>query len=174
MTKEIQKELCTHLAANKHDAICENVCLNWWEIDVASLTKSGMLHEFEVKISRSDFKCDKKNKSTKFIYYQNKGETQWGCPNYFWYVCPKGLIDISELEKWMGLIYYENGEFEYVRNAKRLHNKKRKNMEKDLRRMLRLTMQRKYLGGSYMTFINKSKMELMQLSAESKMEGRGE
>ena len=68
-TREIQALICQSETL-KFNIPCENVkyLFSDWEIDVLSLNKSNYLTEFEVKISRSDFKADAKKK--KWVFYQ--------------------------------------------------------------------------------------------------------
>ena len=151
MTSDIQHQLCKHIAIKGHESICENFGYNW-EMDVASLSKSGLLHEYEVKISRSDFLADKKRKQIKFSHYEVRNERT--CPHYFYYVCPENLISKSEIPIWAGLYYYSDGEIRLIKSPKRLHVAKIE-VEKVLRKMLRLNIQRKYLGGSMLTYLNR-------------------
>lgn len=155
MTSAIQQSVCKYIALKGHEAICENFGYNW-EMDVASLSKSGMLHEYEVKISRSDFLADKIRKQTKFDHYEIRNERT--CPNYFFYVCPENLIQPKEIPVWAGLYYYSDGEIRMIKNAKRLH-KCPVDTERILRKMLRLNVQRKYLGGSMLTYLNRKHAE---------------
>jgi len=155
LTYKIQKAVCKYIALKGHEAICENYGHSW-EMDIASLSKSGMLHEYEVKISRSDFIADKKKKATKFSHYEMRNERT--APNYFYYVCPKGLIKKNEIPIYAGLYYYEDNKVWMVKNAKRIH-KVPTDEKKTLRKMLRLNIQRKYLGGSMMTYLNRTAME---------------
>ncbi len=157
MTSKIQETVCKHLAMKGYEAICENFCYNW-EMDVAALSKSNMLHEYEVKISRSDFLADKKQKSIKFSHFEIRNERT--IPNYFFYVCPEGMISESEIPVWAGLYYFSKaeGEITMIKNAKKLH-KSTLNHERILRKMLRLNVQRKYLGGSMMTYLNRKSAE---------------
>jgi hypothetical protein len=152
MTKDIQKAVAKYLVEKGNEAVCENYGHIRYEMDVASISKSGLIHEFEVKISRSDFLADKRKKG-KFSYYENAKSNPFGCPNYFYYVCPAGLIKAAEVPLFAGLYYYENGEIVFIKGPKRLHatpSDKKKIIEK----MLRLTVQRAYLGCAMMTFKN--------------------
>lgn len=158
MTKEIQHELCKHLAANGYEHFCENYGHIVYEFDVALLSKSNMLSEYEVKISRSDFMADK-NKGKfygirKFELYDNPKNNERKCPNYFYYVCPKDLIKHNEIPIYAGLIYYstEDG-IELIKSPKRIHNIPSDRIQ-IINKMLRMTMQRKYLGGTLMTYKN--------------------
>jgi hypothetical protein len=125
-------------------------------MDVASLSKSGMLHEFEVKISRSDFMADKKKKVVKFSHYDMKNEKS--SPNYFYYVCPEGLIKPDEIPVYAGLYYCNGEDIELIKNAKRIH-KAPGDIQRILKKMLRLNIQRQYLGGSMLTFLHKKAKE---------------
>lgn len=72
---------------------------SWWESDVLFVTRSGYFHEFEIKLSRSDFKADKK-KSRKH------DKLERGCgPSEFYYVCPANMISIDEVPDYAGLAY---------------------------------------------------------------------
>lgn len=166
LTKKIQEELCKYLAKTGREFICENFG-HLFEMDVACLSQSGMLHEYEVKISRSDFLADK-NKGTKygelpkFERYQND---QWKCPNYFYYVCPENLITKIEIPHFAGLYYYTEAQGVWmVKNAIRFNHKPQD--EALFRKMLRLHTQRKYLGSSLLTYKNKfnKQRELEQLT----------
>lgn len=81
-TSKVQKNLCKEEVL-KGNLPCENVSNVFYnaEADVVSILKSGYVVEFEVKISRSDFKADAKKGKWKF--YDLRVET--GIPNYFYY-----------------------------------------------------------------------------------------
>lgn len=82
---------------------------NSWESDYLSLTKSGYLYEGEVKISKSDFKADfKKEKKHLLLETKYNGKSLSDkdlCPHYFFYAVPEGLIDVSEVPEYAGLVY---------------------------------------------------------------------
>lgn len=82
---------------------------NSWESDYLSLTKSGYLYEGEVKISKSDFKADFKKEKKHLLLetkYNGKSLTDNDlCPHYFFYAVPEGLIDVSEVPEYAGLVY---------------------------------------------------------------------
>jgi hypothetical protein len=144
-TKQIQAIICKSEIL-KGSLPCENVTLYYIlgdnEFDVLSLNKSGFLTEFEVKISRSDFKADAKKK--KWEKYQQRIPEQ--TPNYFNYVCPEGLIEAHEVPEYAGLIYVDNlGALKVIRKAKLLHSYKQDSM-KILTKFYRLSAERQYLG----------------------------
>lgn len=113
---------------------------NWWECDVFQLTQAGYWHEYEVKVSRSDFFADKKkSKWGPFVGLKDRREyvtkhevLELGLtsgPSRFSFVTPKGLLGIHELPKWAGLIEGEKTEGNFillrtVRSAPRIHNEK--------------------------------------------------
>jgi hypothetical protein len=100
------------------------------ECDVISVSKSDYIYEYEIKISRQDFKKDfikeKHNHilNEKFTYVR-KGEQLFRVCNYFNYVVPKDLISIDEVPEYAGLIYInEDFTFDVVKKPKLLHKTK--------------------------------------------------
>ena len=85
-----------------------NVYIFGMETDFFAISKSGYAIEIEIKISESDFKKDFKKKE-KHRRYSDKSMKQK--PNRFMYACPHGLIDISEVPEYAGLIYI--GTYDY-------------------------------------------------------------
>jgi hypothetical protein len=84
-----------------------------WECDFWTMTSGGETREFEIKISRSDFLADSK---------KDKHKVDTGA-NFFYYVCPKDLIKLSEVNKKYGLIYiWETGFVEIKKRPVRLNN----------------------------------------------------
>ena len=134
-----------------HSPVCENVkyLINDFELDVMSISKSGMLYEFEVKVSRSDFLADKKKRKQEF--YKIYPNSQ---PNYFSYACPKDLITLNEIGSNCGLYYFEDGEITEIRPPKRIH-KLAHDRNKVLEKVCRITSERKFLNGCRMTYNNK-------------------
>lgn len=135
---------------------CENVkyLFSDWELDVVSINKNNFLTEYEVKISRSDFKADAKKK--KWIYYTDKNHW-FKCANYFYYVCPKDLIKVEEIPSFAGLIYVDAGEIITVKKAPRLHKEKH-DRAKILSKFCRVMSERKYLGSCRMTYENSKRV----------------
>ena len=156
MTKEIQAALCKHLSIKGHEHLCENFGHIVYEMDIASLSKSDMLLEFEVKISRSDFLADAKKGRTwkKFEMYSKPLGHEARCPNYFYYVCPENLISKDEIPLFAGLFYYNSDkEIVLIKSPKRIHKVPSKRVD-ILNKMLRMVSQRKYLGGTMLTYKN--------------------
>lgn len=156
--KEIQTAVAEYLVKNGHEAVCENFGHTVFEMDVAALSKSGMLQEYEIKISRSDFLCDKNKRRhwmlAKFDMYAMPSGHEFKCPNYFCYVCPAGLIKITEIPVYAGLWYCTDGVVSIIRKAKKIH-KIPAEREIILKKMLRMTVQRKYLGCTMLTYQNR-------------------
>ena len=106
-----------------------------WEADVAAATKTGLIHEFEIKVSRADFKNDfhkhayhkdesKHNRMAKRLHgevipgvnnerYLKLGyklATYW-TPNYFWFCSPIGILKADDIPDHAGWLEFE---FRYV------------------------------------------------------------
>ena len=110
----------------------ENLNVYDWESDVLKITKSGYAYEFEIKISRGDFKNDFKHKKKKHLLLENK-ENNSKMPNYFYYVVPEGLVSEDEVPEYAGLIYVHvtiigNSrvyyQFQEIKKAPKLHSNK--------------------------------------------------
>lgn len=154
-TKAIQELLCKEEIL-KGNLPCENLSNVFYssEADVVSILKSGYVSEYEVKISRSDFKAD--SKKAKWKFYDAKVET--GIPNYFYYACPKGLINKDEIQDFAGLIYVHENYCEVIKKAKIIHRYKH-NLQKMLTKFCRVKSERKYLGSCLLTYRNKQIVE---------------
>lgn len=96
----------TVIRTRRQNKVYPNTYLGSWECDILETTPSGYTYEYEVKISRADFKADKfKQKAGKSKYdILQSGKRV----NYFSYVCPKGLISPDEVPEWAGLIYAQS------------------------------------------------------------------
>lgn len=120
----------------KSDLFITNTYLDRYEMDVMRLNQKGMVTEYEIKISKADFKNDAKKggnffgkMTTKYGKYE-EGKSK--C-NRFYYVVPKDLISVSELPKFAGLIYFyeDTNKFEIVKNAPLMHKRKHFKTELD-------------------------------------------
>ena len=106
----------------------------WHEADLIYVTKRGYATEYEIKISKSDYKSDKKktcgNLSKSEYLVQGKGA------NYFYYVMPKGMVNVNDIPVYAGLIevdlskYY--GTIDYVKIAPKLHKNKNETIIKKI------------------------------------------
>ena len=70
--QSIQQRLNHFFASWKYNV--DGLYVFQWESDKLIWTKSGYIYEFEIKISRSDFKNDFKHKKEKHIILQGESE----------------------------------------------------------------------------------------------------
>lgn len=77
----------------------------WWECDVFELTKAGFFREYEIKLTRSDFRIDAKKIRKRWTRNGNARAHDGPCKFYF--VAPAGVIPLNELPEWAGLIVCE-------------------------------------------------------------------
>lgn len=129
------------------------------EADVISITKSGFVNEFEIKLSRSDFNADFRNKEWKHrSMKERKGptidiryKTTWfHCANKFWFVVPENLITLDEIPEYAGLIYINKNALSIIKNAPRLHAHKA--TEELYKKIAHNLMNKLIYGGSYMNY----------------------
>lgn len=116
--KRLQLQNCRYLL---HNAFI----YRWdWESDLFVLKDSGFSWEFEIKISRNDYKKDfTKFKKHKLLEETRKNKTSKHIiPNKFWYVVPKDLIKKEEIPEYAGLMYFSRGfGFEVIKEAPTIH-----------------------------------------------------
>lgn len=112
------------------------------EADVFGITKAGLMYEFEIKISKSDYLADFKNKTHKHNLLSRRDAihtySKWVkgkrtdqtydvicLPNRFYYACPEKLISANEIPEYAGLVYMtENGTLIEIKTAPILHHHK--------------------------------------------------
>jgi len=115
------------------------------ECDVFAVRKSGYSDEFEVKLSRSDFRADAKKVvrwrrwkkedqgwqerceiNPAFRYKHQALKDGLMTPNYFWFVMPTDLATqvLDELPPWAGLIAIKGTVQMVIRKPLRLHTNK--------------------------------------------------
>lgn len=82
--------------------ILQNLYVFGWESDILFLSKSGYWTEIEIKVSRTDFKADIKNKGEKHRLLSDKNN--FIKPNQFFYAVPEGLINADEIPDYAGLL----------------------------------------------------------------------
>jgi hypothetical protein len=102
------------------DIIVPGCSCGFQEVDVMRvLATSQYVYEYEVKVSRSDFRADfkKTDKHQKMV----SGESF--C-NRFFFVVPDGLVNKNEVPSYAGLIYADKyGHLRIVKPAKMLHKR---------------------------------------------------
>lgn len=99
-----------------------NLYVFGWESDYLVITKSGLIYEFECKISKSDFLNDFKNKEIKHQVLGDVKQTRK--PSYFYYCVPKGLLRKEDIPQYCGLIEIGGGNVIITKTAPRLHKEK--------------------------------------------------
>lgn len=130
-SKDIEAGLIMDLYLKGHSPITSHATImGLQECDVLSVSKSDYIYEWEIKISRSDFKKDfQKPKHTmitegKFIKESKKG-TQYLVPNYFYFVMTENLIPVEDIPEYAGLIWVtESQQFVMVKKAPMIHKTK--------------------------------------------------
>ena len=107
----------------RQNKVFPNIFIDRFECDILELTKSGYLYEYEVKVSRSDFKADAKKATFKESKYQS---IQSGLRvNYFYYVVPENLISVDDVPEFAGLIYAKNREVTFYSDELGYYSKDR-------------------------------------------------
>ena len=127
----IQGKLNGFFAMSTQKYVLENLYVFKWESDKFIETRSGLIYEFEIKVSRSDYKNDFKHKQDKHVILEGKEEhipsyeeykkrfahygddigdkyyrtENFKKPNYFYYAVPEGMIDVGEVPEYAGLVY---------------------------------------------------------------------
>ena len=100
--KEMQKALYRDLREKKWPYFSTNTKAIGQEADFVGVTRSKLVTEYEIKRSRSDFQADFKKKEKHRFLKDGKSPV-----NYFYYVCPAGMILPNEVPKEYGLIWIE-------------------------------------------------------------------
>lgn len=127
-SKNIEKSLVMNLYEKGHSPISTHFTgCGLSECDVISISKADFIYEYEVKISKSDFKADfKKNKHKLMIERKavNEKKSFYFIANYFYFVVPENLITIDDIPEYAGLIYLINDKFVQIKKAPLLHKTK--------------------------------------------------
>lgn len=115
----------------------------WFECDVFCLSRAGYWTEFEIKVSRGDFRADADkapeiHEITEGQWVTRKGESKHQRlaradttgPSRFFFVTPAGMIEQAEVPDWAGLIHAHQQSSisritcEIIKPAPRLHQSK--------------------------------------------------
>jgi twinkle protein len=70
-----------HCALKNHEIIVPNSCVFSWESDVISVNKTGFISEFEIKVSRADFKADAKKERATLLVNPGARRLVWSSDN---------------------------------------------------------------------------------------------
>jgi len=109
---EIIKVLAKRTDSRLYPFRLTNAFVYAWECDYWTLDAHGNTREFEVKCSRSDFLIDSK----KAKHSNTDGA------NYFYYVCPEGMIRGEEVKPGYGLIWVAENGMEIIKKPRRLNH----------------------------------------------------
>jgi hypothetical protein len=128
--KDIQLALYRHLLGEHRKCIIPNIWTGVGEADLIALTQSNYLHEFEIKISRADFRNDFKHKRVKHDILSGSDRYKGGYRRliptaYFYYAVPENLISVEEVPEYAGLIYVsEKHHCLIIKSAPKISNEK--------------------------------------------------
>ncbi len=124
----MQAVLMQWLLHDKHHemVITNSTVLFPWEADLASATRAGYSHEFEIKVSVSDFERDREKRMKHHTLQFPAARPHVTCPNYFWYAVPEGMT--VTVPEYAGLVNVYLHRRTYgvstVKEAPRLHTAK--------------------------------------------------
>ena len=136
-SEDITQALANYCLRERNAALCTANIFAYYpnECDVLAIWDSGFATDYEIKVSRSDFKADfKKAKHRKMERNQVAGANQ------FYFVVPADLVTKEEVPDYAGLIYVSEGRqgilhLTTIKRAPKRH--KQKVSEKVVRRMAR-------------------------------------
>jgi hypothetical protein len=116
------------LMGRRANKVFPNVYAGSFEADIIELSKSGYATEYEVKITRTDFRNDSKkrltrragpNKSKYEILQEGKRV------NRFCYIVPDGMIAKSDIPDFAGLVYAKKISEGYYSHEKGFYRKEK-------------------------------------------------
>jgi len=127
-------ERVIHARYSTHNPIVPGIAPHgWWECDIFSLTRAGYMHEFEIKVSRSDFKADFNKCWDQWRSMRHRGikklesdmskeevraslapvykhdlmkEGYTKGPKFFWFCAPEGLLEKKDIPDHAGFIEF--------------------------------------------------------------------
>lgn len=122
---DVQKQI---EAARQGNHFFRNIYWNGtWEADLIEVNSMDFITEFEVKVSKQDFKMDLLHKEEKHNHFRTLHDLSM-LPNYFNYVCPEGMIKEEEVPEYAGLMYVVKRNLQKtiwtIKKAPVLHNDK--------------------------------------------------
>ena len=121
LADEIAYKLISWVQKTGGDIVIPNYYHGIYEMDVFKLTSSGYIHEFEIKISKSDYMADfKKNDFKKELKHDKISQGKRS--NKFFFVVPEGLLSKEDIPNHAGLILYTKYKtFKIIKPAPLLH-----------------------------------------------------
>lgn len=131
-SKDISAAFVMYLYEKSHSPISTRFTgMGLSECDVISVSKSDYIYEYEIKISRGDYKKDFiKEKHSQMVKENHTivgstGEMMYLSPNYFNFITPRGLISIEEVPEYAGLIYINDDfTFDIIKKPVLIHKTK--------------------------------------------------
>lgn len=141
-TVDLEEKLSIYLFSDSTQGICKRFQgAGFSEMDVAKITSTDYLYEYELKISRGDFLKEIKNynekidrqkfwKHSMMLEAFNSKKKKYkrktsNIANKYYFVCPENLIKEDELLDYQGLIYVDKlYNFTVIKEAKFLHKDK--------------------------------------------------
>jgi hypothetical protein len=123
-SKDIEKSLREKFYTHKYQI--NNAFIYEWESDFFSITELDYAFEYEIKVTKGDFKDDF-NKVGKHTLLESTDMTSYvKKPNKFYYAAPKNLLSTSIIPEYAGLIEVDpvDGIAHIVKEAPYLHKEK--------------------------------------------------
>jgi hypothetical protein len=127
-----------HRIGERGDILIPNFFVGRWEADLYMVRKSGIVVEYEIKTTRSDFFNDFKKNTGTYTSTPKHLHIKTGdrMINRFYFVVPRGLVSEPETPSYCGLIFYDdNGTFSEIRQAPLLRKKFTINFEEIARKL---------------------------------------
>lgn len=141
-----------------HSFIVPNFCGYGHEADLISVTRTNYVHEYEIKISKADFRDELRQAAMDDLGYRSShkwrkhnamkhpASTRRRKPNYFTFVAPPDVIDYDDVPEYAGLIYYLHNErgracLETIKRPPLLH---KDTMPPDLVRRIAISLEYRY------------------------------
>ena len=118
---KMQLILNQYLFKLRHKYITPNACLYFWESDLISVSPGGYIREYEIKLSKSDYKQDFK----KLNKHQNHLKRRTSSLSQFWYAIHGFLLRPDEVPIYAGLLRVCEGNYvDIIKPAPRLSRQK--------------------------------------------------
>jgi hypothetical protein len=90
------------------------------DADFVAVSMGGLITEYEIKVSRSDFLRDRKKLRHEIYSMDKPGEL----PNRFFYATAPGIVTAEDIPSWAGWMEYEAGELRVRRQAPKMTHAK--------------------------------------------------
>ncbi len=110
--RHVQSALWWKLRSSAEMLVPNYTPKGWFECDVWCLSKKHYACEFEIKLTRRDFRTDAEKAHTLFNWknrndqggkYEKLADGHLAGPSKFVFVAPVGVIPVAELPEWAGL-----------------------------------------------------------------------